>query len=52
MQSNLEDSIDSSNFFIRDYLPLIPKDSMTYLNDLAVSVNEGGLFAGLVSRKR
>ena len=33
---NLDDSIDSGNFSVRGFLPLIRKDSSTYMHDLAV----------------
>ena len=38
---NLEDSIDSGNFSVRGYLPLIRKDSSTHMHGLAVYVKEG-----------
>ena len=44
-QTNLDDSIDSSNFSVRGYLPLIRKDSITYMHSLAVYVKEGLPFA-------
>ena len=44
-----EDSIDFSNFFVRDYLPLIRKDFVTRKCDLAVYVKEGLPFARDVS---
>ena len=40
-ETNLYDSIDSGNFSKRGYLPLIRKDSSTYLHSLAVYVKEG-----------
>ena len=40
-ETNLDDSIDSGNFFVRGYLPLIWKDSSTHMQDLAVYVKEG-----------
>ena len=43
--TNLDDSIDSGNFFVRVYLPLIRKDSITYMHGLAVYVKEGLPFA-------
>ena len=43
--TNLDDSIDSGNFFVRGYLPLIRKDSITYMHGLAVYVKEGLPFA-------
>ena len=44
-QTNLNDSIDSRNFFMRGYLPLIRKDSSTHMHGLAVYVKEGLPFA-------
>ena len=44
-EANLDGSIDSSNFSVRGYLPLIPKDSSTHMHRLAVYVKEGLLFA-------
>ena len=44
-ETNLDDSIDSGNFFVRGYLPLIRKDSSTHMHSLAVYVKEGFLFA-------
>ena len=43
--TNLDDSIDSGNFFVRGYLPLIGKDSITHMHGLAVCVIEGHPFA-------
>ena len=40
-ETNLDDSIDSGNFSVRGYLPLIWKDSSTYMHGLAVYVKEG-----------
>ena len=40
-ERNLDDSIDSSSFFVRGYLLLIRKDSSTHIYDLAVYVKEG-----------
>ena len=40
-ETNLDDSIDSSNFSVRGYLPLIRKDSATHMHGLAVYVKEG-----------
>ena len=40
-ESNLDDSIDSGNFSVRGYLPLIWKDSSTHMHGLAVYVKEG-----------
>ena len=43
--ANLDDSIDSSNFSVRGYLPVIQKDSSTHMHGLAVYVKEGLPFA-------
>ena len=43
-ETNLDDSIDSGNFSVRGYLPLIRKDSIL-LHGLALYVKEGLLFA-------
>ena len=40
-ETNLDDSIDSDNFSVRGYLPLIRKDSSTHIHGLAVNVKEG-----------
>ena len=39
-ETNLYDLIDSGNFSVRGYLPLIQKDSTTHIHDLAVYVKE------------
>ena len=44
-ETNLDDSTDSGNFFVRGYLPLIQKDSVTQMHGLAVYVKEGLPFA-------
>ena len=44
-ETNLDDSIDSGNFSVRGYLPLIRKDSTTHMHGLAVYVKEGLPFA-------
>ena len=44
-ETNLDDSIDSGNFFVRGYLPLVQKHSIIYVHGLAVYVNEGFPFA-------
>ena len=43
--TNLDDSIDSGNFSMRGYLPLIRKDSGTHIHGLRVYVEEGLPFA-------
>ena len=44
-ETNLDDSIDSGNFSVRCYLPIILKDSSTHMHGLAVYVKEGLPFA-------
>ena len=44
-ERNVDDSIDSGNFSVRGYLPLIQKDSSTHMHGLAVYVKEGLPFA-------
>ena len=44
-ETNLDDSIDSGNFSVRGYLPLIRKDSSTHMHGLAGYVKEGLPFA-------
>ena len=44
-ETNLDDSIDSGNFSVRGYLPLIRKDPSTHMHGLAVYVKEGLPFA-------
>ena len=41
VETNLDDSVDSGNFSVRGYLPLIRKDSSTHMHGLAVYVKEG-----------
>ena len=45
MWDKLDDSTDTGNFFVRGYLPLIWKDSITHMHGLAVYVKEGLPFA-------
>ena len=44
-ETNLHDSIDSGNFSVRGYLPLIRKDSSTHVHGLAVYLKDGLSFA-------
>ena len=44
-ETNLDDSIDSGNFSVRGYLPLIWKDSITHMHGLAVYVKDELPFA-------
>ena len=43
--TNLDDLIDSGNFSVRGYLPLVRKDFSTHMHGLAVYVKEGLPFA-------
>ena len=45
MWANLDGSVDSGNFSVRGYLPLIRKASTTHKHGLAVYVKEGLRFA-------
>ena len=40
-ETNLDDSIDSGNFSVTSYLPLLRKDSNTHMHGLAFYVKEG-----------
>ena len=40
-ETSLDDSIDSGNFSVRAYLPLIRKNSGTHMHGLPVYVKEG-----------
>ena len=44
-ETNLDDLIDSGNFSVRGYLPLIQNDSSTHMHGLTVYVKEGLPFA-------
>ena len=44
-ETNLDDSIYSGILFLKDYLPLIGKDSVTHIHGLAVYVKERLPFA-------
>ena len=45
-ETNLDDPIDSGNFSVRGYLPLlIQKDSVSHIHGLTVYVKEGLPFA-------
>ena len=39
-ETKLDDLIDSGNFSVRRYLPLIQKDSVTHIHGFAVYVKE------------
>ena len=50
-ETNLDDSIDSGNFSVRGYLPLIRKNCLTHMDGLVVYVKKGLPFARNISRK-
>ena len=50
-EANLDDSVDSGSFSVRNYLPLIRKDFITHMHGLAVYVKEGLPFARDLSRE-
>ena len=50
-EANLDGSIDSGNFSLRGYLPLIQKDTSTHMHGLIVFVKERLPFAQDFSRK-
>ena len=44
-EANLDGPIDSGNFFVGGFLPLIQKYSSTHIHGLAIDVKEGLTFA-------
>ena len=48
-ETNLDDSIDSANFSVTGYLPLIRNDSITHMHDPAIFVKEGLSFVWVLS---
>ena len=50
-ETNLDDSIDSSNSSMKGYLPLIQKDSTTHMHVLAVYAKEGLPFVRALSQE-
>ena len=46
-ETNLDDSIDSGNFSVRGYLPLIRKESSTHIHGLAVTLKKDFLLHGI-----
>ena len=48
-ETNLDDSIDSANFSVRGYFPLIWKDSSIHMHGLTVYVKEGVPFKWVLS---
>ena len=51
-EANLDDSIDSGNFSVRVYLPLIWKDSVSHMHGIIVYVKEGLSFTWDVSLEK
>ena len=45
-ETNLNDSIDNDNLFVKGYLPLIRNDSVTHTDSFTVNVKKGLPFAG------
>ena len=50
-ETNLEESIESGNFSVRGYLPLIQKDSTTNMHGLSLCERGTSFCMGLISRK-
>ena len=50
-ETNLDDSIDSGNFSVRAYLPLIRKDSSTHVWSHSLCEGGSSFCTGLISRK-
>ena len=50
-ETNLDDSIDSSNFSVRGYFPLIQKNCYSYAWFHSLSEGRASLCMGLISRK-
>ena len=48
-ETNLDDSIDSANFSVTGYLPLIRNDSITHMHDPAIFVKAGLSFVWVLS---
>ena len=44
-ETNLDDSIDSGNIFVRSYLSLMLKESVTDMHGLTIYMKEGVPFA-------
>ena len=44
-ETNLDDTTDSGNFSVKDYLSIIQKDSVTHIHVLTVYLKEGLPFA-------
>ena len=44
-ETNLDDSVDSGNFSVRSCVPLIQKDSSTYMHGIAIYLKEELPFA-------
>ena len=50
-ETNLDNSIDSGNFSVRGYLPLIRKDSIAHMQSRSLCEGRASFCAGLTSRK-
>ena len=50
-ETNLDDSVDSDNFSVRGYLPLIQEDSSTHMHGHVVYLKEGLPFARDLSQE-
>ena len=50
-ETNLDDSIDSGNFSVRGYLPLIRKDSSAHMHRRSLCERKIYFYTGLISRK-
>ena len=48
-KTNLDDSINSVDFFVKSYLPLIRKDSFIQMHGFVLFVKEGLLFVRVLS---
>ena len=50
-ETNLDDSVDSGNFSVRAYLPLIQKESVTHIHGFAFMTKRGFLCMRRITRK-
>ena len=51
-ETNLDESVDSGNFSVKGYLPLIRKDSSAHMHGLTVYVKEGLPFLQTLSLEK
>ena len=49
-ETKLDDSIDSDNFFVRGYLPLIQKDFITHMQSCSLCERRASFCTGLICR--